>query len=362
MAEGKTYRDRLLIELIAEKLGFRWLSEALPGPNFYPPYLLVAVGLFIEYGLFDVYNYLVSGNSSWLSQPNSLAIPAMTILGVVGLRYIHDSYADTVMNLGIADDDLDIDPSMRSKFEGLVSFRIRVIGYLATLVIYYTFLVFVLGIPRLLDISGIGLVLYAQLVSFPLIVIPILFELGISYVAVHLIIPRRIAKADFGLFYYDPRNLGGFEPVGELLKRSYYIYTAILLLWFLQTHTPVLLSQFLSTPYPPPGPIFQVALSAVWIVGVMTIAYSMYRTHSIMKQKKGEKIRSLEQELKEAVDDPYDATLSNINDRERYEEAQETLTHVKNTKTYPTTFAMWSQIFISVLLPQALNMVVQLPT
>jgi hypothetical protein len=337
------------------------LSKALPGPSVYPPYLLVVVGLFIEYGLFDLYNYFVLGKSSFITQPNSLAIPAMTILGVVGLRYIHNSYDDAVPQLGIEDNTVDIDPSMRSQFEGLVPLRVRVLGYLATLVIYYSFLVFVLGIPQVLDISGLGLFLYAQTVSFPLIIVPILFELGISYVAVHVIIPRRIAKADLGLFYYDPRNLGGFEPVGELLKRSYYIYTAILLIWFIQGHAPVILSEVLMSPYPPPAPIYQVALSAVWIVGVVTIGYSMYRTHSFMRMKKREKIRSLEQELKQAVKDPHDATLSNIKDREQYEGAQETLSHVKTTKTYPTTFAMWTQIFISVLLPQALNMAVQLP-
>jgi hypothetical protein len=361
MADAETYRDKLLIEIIAEKLSFGRLSEALPGPRIYPPYLLVAVGLFVEYGVFDVYNYVVSGKSSFLAQPNSLAIPAMTVLGVIGLRYIHESYADAMQILGIDDDYIDIDDSIRRRFDGLVSLRVRVAGYLAALLIYYAVIVVVLGIPQLIEISGIGLVLYAQIVSFPLIIIPILVELGISYVAVHVIIPRRIAEADFGLFYYDPRNLGGFEPIGELLKRSYYIYTGILLLWFVQSHAPVILSQFTSSPYPPPAPILQVALSAVWFIGIVTIAYSMYQTHSVMKSNKEEKIRSLEQELKEAVDDPYDATLSNIEDRERYEELQETLTLVKNTKTYPTTFTMWSQIFISVLLPQALNMVVQLP-
>ena len=361
MGEMETYRDRLLIEIIAEKLYFGRLSDALPGRDIYPPYLLVIVGLFIEYGLFDVYNHLISGKSSFLAQPNTLAIPAMTVLGVVGLRYIHDSYATAMVNLGVDDDHVDLDEALRREFEGLVSLRVRVAGYVATLVVYYAFVAVVLGIPQLIEISGIGLVLYAQTVTFPLIIIPILFELGISYIAIHLSIPRRLAAADFGLFFYDPRNLGGFEPIGELLKRSYYIYTAILLLWFLQTHTPVILSQFVSSPYPAPGPIFQTALSAVWIAGVATIVYSMSKTHSIMKRKKEEKIRSLEEELKRVVNDPYDATLFNIEDRERYEEVQETISHVKDTRTYPTTFAMWSQIFISVLLPQALNMVVQLP-
>lgn len=362
MTGAESYRDRLLIEIIAKKLYFETLSEAFPRSGIYPPYLLVAVGLFIEYGLFDVYNYFISGKSSFLAQPNTIAIPAMTVLGVIGLRYIHDSYADAVIKLGVDDGHIDIDESIRRTFEGLVSLRVRLAGYFATLVVYYAFILFVLGIPQLIEIGGIGLVLYAQTITFPLIIIPILVELGITYLAIHLIVPRRLATADFGLFYYDPRNLGGFEPIGELLKRSYYIYTAVLLLWFLQTHTPVILSQVISSPYPAPGPIFQIALSAVWIIGVMTIAYSMSKIHSIMKVKKEKKIRSLEEELKQAVNNPYDATLSNIDDRDRYEEAQETISHVKNTKTYPTTFAMWSQIFISVLLPQALNMVVQLPS
>jgi hypothetical protein len=164
-----------------------------------------------------------------------------------------------------------------------------------------------------------------------------------------------------GLFFYDPRNLGGFGPVGELLKRSYYIYTAILLLWFLQTHAPVLLSGVVDSPYPAPGPIFQVVLSAIWLIGVLTIAYSMFRVHTLMKSKKEARISALEDEIKRLVRNPYDATATNITDHERYENAQTNLEEVKQTKTYPTTFTMWSQIFLSVLLPQALNMVVQLP-
>ncbi|WP_182024057.1 hypothetical protein [Haloquadratum walsbyi] len=361
MTTSEKYRSDLLIEVIAERLQFDRISEVLPG-SVYPPYLLVTIGLFIEYGVFDVYNFVVSGKSSFLSQPNSLAIPAMTIIGVIGLKYIHDSYADAVVNLGIEEENIDIDETIRNEFEGLVSFRLRLLGYVATLLAFYAFSVFVITISELIEISGIGLVLYAQLVDFPLIIVPVLYELGISYLAIHINVPRRIVKADFGLFYYDPENLGGFKPVGQLLKRSYYLYTIILLLWFLQSHTPVLLADFLMSPYPPPGPVFQLALSGVWAVGVLTIAYSMYRTHSIMKQKKDTKLRELKRELKTAVKDPYDATLTNIEDREQYEEAQEMISHVKNTQTYPTTFTMWSQIFLSVLLPQALNMVVQLPS
>lgn len=361
MSGYEEYRDTLLIEIIAKKAGFDRLAAWLLGTPAYGVYLFVGVGLFIEYGIFDIYNYFVTGKSSFITTPNSLAIPAMTILGVIGLRYIHDEYANAVVGLGIEEDDIGIDQSVQNEFKGLVSFRVRLGAYLVALVCNFAVAVFVLGIPELIEISGIGLVLYAQLVTFPLIVVPVLTELAISYVAVHILVPRRVEKADIGLFFYDPRNLGGFEPVGELLKRSYYIYTGILLLWFLQTHAPVLLSGIIDSPYPPPDPILQVALTAIWFIGVVTIAYSMFRVHTLMKSKKEERIRTLEEEIKNIVEDPYDATPMNITDHERYEDAQLNLEQVKQTKTYPTTFTMWSQIFLSVLLPQALNMVVQLP-
>ncbi|AZH26291.1 hypothetical protein [Haloplanus aerogenes] len=355
------YRDTLLIERIAELAGFDHLATWLFGSAAYGSYLFVAVGLLIEYGLFDVYNYLVTGKSSFITSPNALAIPAMTVLGLVGLRYIHDEYARAVVSLGIEDEHVGLDRDVRRNFEGLVSFRVRLGAYALALVCYYAFVTLVLGIPELVEISGIGLVLYAQLVTFPLIIVPVLTELAVSYVAVHVLVPRRLKNADLGLFFYDPRNLGGFEPIGELLKRSYYIYTAILLLWFLQTHAPVLLASVVDSPYPAPGPIFQVVLSGIWFVGVVTIGYSMFRIHRLMKSKKEARLRTLEAEIKDALADPYDATPTNIDDRAKYDNAQESLEQVKRTKTYPTTFTMWSQIFLSVLLPQALNMVVKLP-
>lgn len=355
------YRNTLLIEIIAEKTGFNSLSARLLGSSSYGPYLFVTIGLFIEYGIFDIYNYSVSGKSSFVTEPNSLAIPAMTIFGLLGVRYIHDGYATAVVDLGVEDDHTNIDPDIRQKFEELLSFRVRLGAYFAALICYYGFIVVVLGIPELIEISGYGLVAYGQLVTFPLIIIPILTELAISYIAVHILVPRRLKEADIGLFFYDPLNLGGFEPVGDLLKRSYYIYTGILLLWFLQTHLPVMLEGIINSPYPAPGPIFQAMLTAIWICGVISIGYSMFRIHNLMESKKSERLRTLENELKAAVDDPYNPSPTNITKREQFDDTQEQIEQVRQTKTYPTTFTMWSQIFLSALLPQALNMVVQLP-
>ncbi len=56
--------------------------------------------------------------------------------------------------------------------------------------------------------------------------------------------------------------MGGFQPIGELLKRSYYLYTAVLILYFIQTKVPVLLSKYVATPYQAPeAPIIDLALT-----------------------------------------------------------------------------------------------------
>ena len=355
MHDEDQYRDRLLIELIAEYLQFDTLAERIPGPDIYPPYLLVGAAVFVEYGIFDLYNYFVSGNNSFVVEPNSLAVPAMVILGVVGARYIHDTYDTAVARLRIEERDTTAEPEL---FEGLVSLRIRVGLWLLTVLITKAFAMFVLGFANLVAIDGIGLFLYGQLV-FPLVYLPVLVEFGLAYFAVHLIVPWRLRRAEIGLFFHDPRKMGGLQPVGELLKRSYYLYTAVLILYFVQTKVPVLLSEYIDTPYQAAEtPIIDLVLTVGWGVGVLTIAYSMFRIHQIMKHEKEQRIQALESELTTVMDDPFDVHAAEVTDPDRYETIQNRLQYVRETKTYPTTFTMWSQIFISVLLPQALSMVV----
>lgn len=361
MTTQSKYRDTLLIEIIANKSGFNDLSEWIFETNSYDTYLLVTVGIFIYFGIIDVFNYYIIEKASFITSPNFLAIPSMTIIGIVGLKYIHNGYARAVLRIGIEDTHMSVDQVHREGFKGLVPFRVRIGVYTLALVAYYGFILFVIGIPELIEINGIVRALFGQLILFPFIIIPVLTDLAISYVAIHVLVPQRIENADVGLFYYDPRDLGGFEAIGQLLKRSYYVYTLILLLWFLQTHIPVLTSDIFASPYPAPGPIFQTALSILWFVGVLTISYSMIRMHMIMSSKKRDRIQSLEDELKTVVKNPYNATRDNIENHEEYDNIQKNLEQVRRTKTYPTTFTMWSQIFVSVLLPQALNMVVQLP-
>lgn len=354
-ADPARYRDELLIELIAERLRISTLAEAIPGFDPYSPYLLVGIAVFIEYGIFDLYNYFISGKNSFIVEPNSLAVPAMVILAVIGSRYIHDSYADAIAALRIDERDTVSNPR---PFESLLSLRARIAGTVVAWAVVQAFNVFVLGIGNLIQIDGIGLVVYGQF-AFAFVYIPVLVEFGLSYFAVHFAVPRRLKRASVGMFFHDPRKMGGFQPIGELLKRSYYLYTAALILYFIQTKGAVILSQYTSAPYQAPeAPIIGVVISVGWVVGVGTIAYSMHQVHLIMKAEKDQRIRELEAELTEVMNSPYDVREAEITDPEQYETVQNRLQHVRDTNTYPTTFTMWSQILVSVLLPQALNLVV----
>lgn len=348
------YRNQLIIELIADRCRVDTLIERLPGPDIYPPYFLVGAAVFIEYGVFDLYNYFISGKNSFIVEPNSLAVPAMVILGVFGARYIHDTYDTAITRLRLEDRNTSADSEI---FDGLLSLRIRIGVWLVFVIITKGFAVFVLGFRNLIAIDGIGLFMYGQIV-FPLVYLPVLAEFGLAYFAVHLVIPKRLQRADIGLFFHDPRNMGGFQPVGNLLKRSYYLYTIVLILYFIQTKVPVLLSEYVSTPYESPeSPIITLVLTLGWVIGVITIGYSMYSVHEIMKREKEQRIVELESELVSTMKNPFDVREAEVTDADRYEMIQERLQHVRDTRTYPTTFTMWSQIFISALLPQALNLV-----
>ncbi|TKX52772.1 hypothetical protein EXE42_15450, partial [Halorubrum sp. SP3] len=119
------------------------------------------------------------------------------------------------------------------------------------------------------------------------------------------------------MFFYDPRNMGGFAAVGHLLKRSYYIYTAGLLLFFLLVYGPVLLSVDGYVP----GLFELVFFSAAWFVGLLSIAYSMYTIHQLMSAQKERRIRELEAELHQAIENPYDINNSKVVDQDKLDDA-----------------------------------------
>ncbi|ELZ44585.1 hypothetical protein C464_13185 [Halorubrum coriense DSM 10284] len=242
-----------------------------------------------------------------------------------------------------------IDRTEIDQFRRIFSWRTKVIVYICAVVVLYANTVFNVGVPN--RVTAINF-----LFTWEFVFLPVIVEFAFTYYGIHFLLPRRIKTTDFNLFFYDPRNMGGFAAVGQLLKRSYYIYTAGLLLFFLLVYGPVLLSVDGYVPG-----LFELAFfSTAWLVGLLSIGYSMYTIHQLMSDKKERRIREIETEIHQAIENPYDINNSNVVNPDKLDDARRRLKQVRNTRVYPATFTMWSQIAISVLLPQLLQLTVQL--
>lgn len=349
------YRPNLLIESVADKTRVTQLAGALPG-DIYAPYLLVGLLLFIDYGLIQTYNYLFTNNVSWISTPSNLTLALGLIVAVLGVRYMADQYAYAVANLRLSDRP---NPPDVSQFETLTSFRVKLGIYVVGLLVYYLNLFLGPGAQTVIAVEGLFKFVVGQFFLAPLVNLVLVVEFAILFFGIQFLLPRRIAQADLDLFFHDPQNMGGFGPVGQLLKRSYYVYTAGVLVYFLVAYGDAISSTILDNPYPDPGVQVAAFFTIAWGVGFLSIVYSMQRMHRLMARKKSDRIRELETDIIGVVKNPYDIRSSQVIDEEAMSANERQLSQVRASKTYPTTFTMWSQIAVSVLLPQALQLAVQ---
>ena len=359
-SDKNKYKEELLIEQIANALGFDWLAERL-SVDIPPTYLLIVTALIVQIGILDSYNYFIVDKNSFVNDPSRLIVLAGTIIAVVGVRWMRDKYAKAMTDLKISQRDSVTDSDLEGRFEYIVPYRVKVLISAIAVIILYINLFFNRGFNTMVEINGFVRGVVVNLFIFPFVQIPLIVEFGLIYFSVHFLLPRYIAKADFDLFFYDPRNMGGFSSIGDLLKQSYYLYTACLLIYFLFVYWPTILTSFtdFTPPVPEPGVAEAIFFSAFWLLGVISIAYSMYRVHNVMARKKEEAIQEIEEEIQEILDDPFDINANHIKNKEKREEFQHRIAEIRGTKEYPSTFTMWSQIAISVILPQVLQLTVQ---
>jgi len=361
----ESYKQKLLTNRIATALGFEqlsdWLdakSEALPGIP--PSYLLVAFALILDMGILEAYNYFI-GKNTVVDDPSRIFITAGIVLAVVGLRWLNETYAQSIATLQLPDRDLENGTESEERFKNLLSVRATIAVYLVVLALFYINLFVLLGFSTTVEIQGLVRAIAGNFFIFPFYVL-LAIEFGMFYLSIHLLLPRRIIQADLNMFFYDPQNMGGFGLIGQLLKKSYYLYTAGLLLYFFLVYWPQILNDIinLNTVYPEAPAIVAVFLTVLWMVGICSIGYSMYRMHTLMSRKKREAIKDIEKEIKDHLDAPFDITTDHIEDSELRAEFEHRISEIRNTRQYPSTFTMWSQILISVLLPQVMQIALQI--
>lgn len=344
------YRHPLLIETIASKLSFDRLSELLFDTDRYAPHTLVITTITVGY----VLRLPLLLREPWRFS-TSAAIIAGLLIGLWGTVYMRDGYTEAIKRLKLSAQPNDHDPS---EFTAIIPFRVQVGAYTVFLLTLYYHVTFNIGIVTFFEAGDVPPELFRLLVACPVAYVPIIVDFAVLFISIQFALPRRLQSANIDLFFFDPRNMGGFAPIGQLLKRSYYAYTAGLLAYFAFAYIPAFIAPVVETPYEP-TPLVTVFFSLAWATGLISIVYSMWTIHRLMASKKEDKLRELEAELHSVIDQPYDIGQAEIMDEDRLSGVTRRIEEVRSTREYPTTFAMWSQILISVILPQALNMAVQ---
>lgn len=334
-----------LVDHIAAVFGFGKLSRLLPGKDIKPSYLFIGFFSLLDLAILQVYVHLTGGTHIFFRSPNVAIGYVAVILGVFGIEYMSDELEEAITAIR-ADERIGNNESV--DIQWMISWRTKVFIYIIGVVTMYAHAIFNVGIP-----SRVTAVNY--LFTWEFVLLPIIIDFALTYVSIHIHLPRQVKNTDMSMFFYDPRNMGGFAPVGVLLKRSYYLYTIALLMFFIFTYGRVLLSL---GGYQP-GLFDLIFFSVAWFIGLLSIAHSMYVMHQFMSKEKEKRIREIEEELHEALENPYEINNSSVDDPKKLEDSQRRLEQVRNTRVYPATFTMWSQIAISVFLPQLLQLTVQ---
>lgn len=244
------------------------------------------------------------------------------------------------------------------RFDGLVPDRLTAL--LVALGVGFTLVnaVGILTIQQLYAAGG-GTRVVRFLVVTPFGYVPVLATFLATYVAVEVVLPRRIAAADVALDYLDPERLGGMRPVGELVKLAYYYLMVGLVAYAVATYGPYVLGgAFAYRALDAPGLAVNAVFTAVWLLAVGVMAYGIYVLHQHMARQKRERLYELDRRARAHVDDPWDIrSFDALDPPPEYQRYRERVELVTATKEYPATFTMWSQLVVGVMLPKALQLV-----
>lgn len=341
-----------LLAQLSRWSGIDQFVDAVPISLGQPQYLYVLVFLFIDGVVLNTYTHLTGGTHAVVRNPFHIALYLTILLAAVGARYLHRSHADAMAVLvdrGICD--------VEHAKEYTISLRAKLLFYGIGLLGFFSYQTFVIGLDTVIQVQGIAGIIFT-LVLLPFCYLPVAIDILSEYATLHILIPRWLANQDIGLFFFDPQNMGGFQPLGSLLKNSYYFYTGGLLL-YLVFYYGLVVTPLQGDVANPPGMTEAAMFTVLWLFGLATISYSMYKIHRIMKAERETQLRAIEKEIHDIIDNPHDIRNAEIDDPDRLDALDYRLGQIQTTSEYPTTFTMWTQIGISVLLPQVLQMTLQ---
>ncbi|MEF8800919.1 MAG: hypothetical protein V5A56_07780 [Halolamina sp.] len=365
-ANKHTYGERLWVEIAADRVATlseriaRRLGLTLPSDEWSSPvpdpYLLVGGVVLFDIFVLHTVQQLTVGRNTVLDNPSWLALPATVLLAVVTNRYARDRYGSVLEEIRIETRTA----TGSTAFRRLVPVRFKRAFFLIAVGGYYSYLVLSGRILPILEYEGVA-GLFGWVVIIPFVYAPILVETAAIYLSLHVSLPRRFDREDVKIYYFDPHNLGGLRPVGTVLKQSYYLFTLSVVLITVLLYAPFLFPEMLYTPYQPPEQLVSVIVGGLWAVGVLSIAFSLGSLHRYMRKRRREELKMLESRFYDLISEPYDVrqTLKDSEELRQWEREKHRIEQVRDTREFPATIRMWSQILFSVVLPLGIQWAIQ---
>ena len=107
-----------------------------------------------------------------------------------------------------------------------------------------------------------------------------------------------------------------------------------------------------------PSPVIDAVFTISWLLAVGTLAHALYVFHRFMKRQKREKLFELDQQYRELIDGAWDIAEHEWPEEhsDQIEVLENRMERISNTREYPATFAMWTQLIIAVILPKGIQL------
>lgn len=343
---------RPLVDRLLGRAGLDSLAEPERIPGDWRPLLWysVAVAAVEVIGL-QGYNVAAGRTPVFVDNPLWLLRPVILLAAAVATWALHHRYDRAVRRSRLLERAGD-----PARFHGLTPDWLA--GGIILVGIAFTLLNALVGltIPQLYEVGGPARVVRFLVVT-PFGYVPVLGSFLATYVAVEVLVPRRLAESDVGLDFLDPERLGGMRPIGELVKYAYYYVMLGLIAYAVAVYGPHVLEGALAYEgLEPPGTAINLAFSVVWAATVGTMTYGIYVLHRYMTREKREALDRLDRRAREHLDRPWEIErVDTVDFPDEFERYREKVAYVSQTKEYPATFTMWTQLVVGVVLPKAIQ-------
>lgn len=344
-----TDEDSIWIDRVAARLGFGHLDSVLPGSPA-PAYIYISCFVIVDIAI-RIYQTVTGVRPILVNNPLWLLQEVALVGAVVAAKWMHTEYAWVLDGMAIHDR-----VSHPERFEQLISDKYLWVGFGLGAIAWWAFALFVVTPAEAMRVGG-PLALVTGLIIIPFGYVPIAIEFLATYLGVVVLFPQQIIRSDLEPYFPDPEQVGGFRPVGELIKSAYYLLMLGLVVFALRGYLPHITTVFASEG-DPPGIVYNLMFTGVWIVSVITVAYGILSLHLFLRREKREKLKHLDEQIRDHYEAPWEIhEFHEPTNVPEYERLRQRIDHVRGTKEYPGTFSMWSQLLLGLVIPKVVQLV-----